>query len=121
MNEEINYKDLTKNELDNLKDIYVVSRINSMSEHDLRLFVKEVLEVQIKGTVGNEEEKEAWDEMKNHFDLDFLLKVKEVKKNKGGQEDAISPEEKEFLRRIELLEKQKESQGSSNNDMWGDE
>ena len=43
--EELNYKDLSKSELDDLKDKYISSRINSMSEKDLRLFVKEIIEV----------------------------------------------------------------------------
>ena len=35
-----------------------------MTESDLRNFVKEIIIDQIKGTVGNAEEKEAWEEIK---------------------------------------------------------
>ena len=38
--EELSYKDLTDVELDSLKDMYISSRVNSMTEHDLRLFVR---------------------------------------------------------------------------------
>ena len=120
-NEEITFKDLSKGELDDLKDIYVLSRINKMEENELRLFVKEVLEVQIKGTVGNQEEKEAWEEMKEHFDIDFALKIKEVKKNLGSENNGLSSEEKEFERRLEVLEARKKEKKESSTDMWEDE
>ena len=39
--EAISFKDLTKAQLDALKDLYIDSRLDSMSEVDLRKFVKE--------------------------------------------------------------------------------
>ena len=33
--EEFSYKDLTDYELDNLKDLYITSRVNSMTENEL--------------------------------------------------------------------------------------
>ena len=57
--EELNYKDLTEKELDSLKDMYISSRVNSMTEADLREFVREIIIDQTKGTVGNAEEKEV--------------------------------------------------------------
>ena len=53
--EELSYKDLSNNELDTLKDMYISSRVNSMTESDLRKFVMEIIIDQIKGTVGNAE------------------------------------------------------------------
>ena len=50
--EELTYKDLSNKELDTLKDMYISSRVNSMTEADLRKFVKEIIIDQIKGTVG---------------------------------------------------------------------
>ena len=116
--EEINYKDLTERELSNLKDIYIASRLNSMSEHDLRIFVRQIIEDQIKGTVGNEEEKEAWLEMKEHFSEEFSKKIGEIKlkdKNKGSNHNKSS-EEIEFDKRLKYLERQQESQAPK--DMW---
>ena len=73
--EELTYKDLSNNELAPLKDMYISSRVNSMSESDLRKFVKEIIIDQIKGTVGNAEEKEAWEEIKDHFSEDLSKNI----------------------------------------------
>ena len=116
--EELNYKDLNENELDTLKDIYISSRVNSMTESDLREFVKEIIIDQIKGTVGNAEEKEAWEEIKDHFSEDLSKKILEVKEkcNKNPKVEQKNPEEIEFERRLGLLKKQQEEQPSK--DMW---
>ena len=118
--EEITYKDLTEIELDALKDIYISSRLNSMTETDLRLFVREVIVDQIKGTVGNAEEKEAWDEIKEHFSEDLCKKILEVKEkcSKDPKMVSKSPEELEFDKRLSLLKQQQEEKPS--NDMWED-
>ena len=91
--EAISFKDLTKAQLDALKDLYIDSRVDSMSEVDLRKFVREVLDLQVRGTVGNEEEREVWKEMKEHFEENFEEKVKAVIKTKGSEEVVIPPEE----------------------------
>ena len=116
--EELTYKDLSNNELDTLKDMYISSRVNSMSESDLRKFVKEIIIDQIKGTVGNAEEKEAWDEIKDHFSEDLDKKILEVKEkcNKNLKVEQKSSEEIEFDRRLGLLKQQQEEQSSK--DMW---
>ena len=116
--EELSYKDLTEWELNSLKDIYIMSRLNSMNENDLRIFVKQIIEDQIKGTVGNAEEKEAWIEMKGHFSEDFPRKIEEIKSRgkKKAKNEIKSPEEIEFDKRLNLLERQQESQAPK--DMW---
>tara|TARA_B100001250_G_C19574014_1_gene688930 strand:+ start:371 stop:730 length:360 start_codon:yes stop_codon:yes gene_type:complete len=118
--EEFSYKDLTEKELDSLKDIYILSRVNSMSEIDLRSFVKEIIIDQIKGTVGNAEEKEAWEEIKEYFSDDLSKKILEVKAkySKSPQDQSRSPEEIEFDKRLSLLKQQQEDKSS--NDMWED-
>jgi len=118
--EEITYKDLTEVELDALKDIYISSRLNSMTETDLRLFVREIIIDQIKGTVGNAEEKEAWEEIKEHFTEDLDKKIIEVKEkcSKNPKMVSKSPEEIEFDKRISLLKQQQEEKTSK--DMWED-
>tara|TARA_Y100001968_G_scaffold176325_1_gene161565 strand:+ start:201 stop:557 length:357 start_codon:yes stop_codon:yes gene_type:complete len=117
--EELTYKDLTEAELDSLKDLYISSRLSSMSENDLRLFVKEIIIDQIKGTVGNAEEKEAWDEIKEHFSEDLSKKILEVKEkcSKNKKEAFKSPEEIEFNKRLNLLKQQQDEENSSK-DMW---
>ena len=116
--DEITFKDLSETELDLLKDKYIASRVNAMDESDLRKFVKEIIIDQIKGTVGNAEEKEAWEEIKEHFSEDFSKKIIEVKDKcrKNKKVDQKSPEEIEFDRRIGLLKQQQEEQKSK--DMW---
>ena len=116
--EELTYKDLTEIELDTLKDIYISSRVNSMSEQDLRLFAREIIIDQIKGTVGNAEEKEAWEEIREHFSDDLTKKILEVKEkcSKNKKEEIKSPEEIEFDKRLNLLKQQQEE--NSSKDMW---
>ena len=116
--EELTYKDLSEKELDTLKDMYISSRVNTMTESDLRKFVREIIKDQIKGTVGNAEEKEAWEEIKDHFSQDLSQKILEVKDkcNKNHKINQKTPEEIEFDRRLGLLKQQQEEQSS--NDMW---
>jgi len=116
--EELTYKDLSEIELDTLKDMYISSRVNTMTESDLRKFVKEIIIDQVKGTVGNAEEKEAWEEIKNHFSENLSKKIYEVKEkcNKNPKAEQKTPEEIEFDRRLGLLKQQQEEQ--LNKDMW---
>jgi len=116
--EELSYKDLSQTELDTLKDMYISSRIKNMTEPELRKFVKEIIVDQIKGTVGNAEEREAWEEIKEHFSEDLSQKILEVKEkcNKNHKVELKSPEEIEFDRRLGLLKQQQEEQPSK--DMW---
>ena len=118
--EELTYKDLSDSELDALKDMYISSRLKSMSENDLRKFVKEIIIDQIKGTVGNAEEKEAWEEIKEHFSEDLSQKILEVKSkfSKNTKIEVKSPEEIEFDKRLSLLKQQQEENVSK--DMWED-
>ena len=116
--EELTYKDLSEAELDTIKDMYISSRVNAMTESELRRFVKEIIIDQIKGTVGNLEEKEAWEEIKDHFSEDLTQKIIEVKEkcNKNRKVEQKSPEEIEFDRRLGLLKQQQEEESSK--DMW---
>ncbi len=89
-----------------------------MSENDLRLFVKEIIIDQIKGTVGNAEEREAWAEIKEHFSDEFSKKILEVKEkcSKNKKEEIKSPEEIEFDKRLNLLKQTEEE--NTIKDMW---
>ena len=101
-NEKLKFSDLSKRELEKLKDLYVASRINNMSTEELTSFVKISIEDQIKGTVGNEEEREAWKEMKDFFQGDFEGKVNSI----------------ELERRLKLVEQRKNEKDKENEDMW---
>ena len=119
--EELTYKDLTEKELDSLKDIYISSRVNAMTENELRLFVREIIIDQIKGTVGNAEEKEAWEEIKEHFSEDLSKKIHEIKEkfSKNKNVELKTTEEIEFDKRLALLKQQQQEEKSSK-DMWED-
>jgi len=116
--DELTYKDLSENELDTLKDMYISSRVNTMTESELRTFAKEIIIDQIKGTVGNAEEKEAWEEIKDHFSEDLSRRILEVKEicNKNHKADQKNPEEIEFDKRLGLLKQQQEEHSCK--DMW---
>jgi len=92
-----------------------------MSEDTLRVFAREVLELQVRGTIGNEEEKEIWNEMKEYFQEDFEQRIKEVITVKGPREENISPEQIEFTERLKLLEQRKNKESTANEDMWSDD
>ena len=116
--ESLTYKDLSKKELDALKDMYISSRVEQMSENELKKFVREIIIDQIKGTVGNAEEREAWEEIKDHFSENLTNKILEVKEkcNKNKKLEQKSPEEIEFDKRLALLKQQQEE--NSSKDMW---
>ena len=116
--DEITYKDLSNRQLDNLKEIYIESRLSSMEIEDLRKFVRSIISDQIKGTVGNQEEREAWKEMKDYFENDFEQVIKDVLKINSPSDESISPEQQELERRLELLEQRKQESSDSTEDMW---
>ena len=113
----LNYSDLTKKELEFLKNNYVKQKVLSMSIAELKEFVTENIDNQIRNTIGHEEELEAWVEMKNFFKEEFeeiIFKVKE--KFKSVQELSIN----------QLMDSQEKGvleNASSDNekiDMWED-
>ena len=116
-NDKLNFSDLSSDELDKLKDVYVDSRLNCMTNEEIRSFVKITIEDQIKGTVGKEEEREAWKEMKDHFKTDFDDKVLSIRNDSQGNID-IDPEKTEMERRMKLVEKRKKEKEKENEDMW---
>ena len=75
-----NYSDLSKKELENLKDYYITEKIKSMNESELRQFASEIISHQVKNTIGDEEEKEAWEEIATFFGDNFELTLEGIKK-----------------------------------------
>ena len=112
------YTDLTKKQLECLKEIYIQKKVESMSNKELKKFVLEIITHQIIDTIGKEEEIEAWEEMSDFFRDDFENIIEELKSkyvNEGDLNISATDPQKE---RIELLksnnlEKEKE-------DMWDD-
>ena len=74
----INYLDLSNKELELLKDIYIDLKVKSMNINDLKGFAFENISLQIKNTIGNEEELEAWQEMEDFFKDEFLNTIQDI-------------------------------------------
>ena len=75
------YSDFSNKELESLKDYYITEKVKSMNESELRQFANEIFSHQVKNTIGDEEEKEAWEEIENFFSDDFEFICKGIKKN----------------------------------------
>ena len=74
----INYSDLSNKELELLKDIYIDLKVKSMNINDLKSFAFENISLQIKNTIGNDEELEAWQEMEDFFKDEFLNTIQDI-------------------------------------------
>ena len=115
---EINYSYLSKKELEYLKDFYVEEKINSMSEKEIKKFVFENINHQIKDTIGDEEEMEAWNEMKQFFDDQFETTIEKIKTKFLEYSEPINNEKNEYEKRLEILETNKSDHEKV--DMWDD-
>ena len=93
----INYSDLSNKELEMLKDIYIDLKVKSMNINDLKGFAFENISLQIKNTIGNEEELEAWQEMEDFFKDEFLNTIQDIQiklKSKNDELTNLNIEEK---------------------------
>ena len=112
------YSDLSKNQLQHLKEFYIQTKVNSMSNKELKAFVLEIISHQINETIGKEEEMEAWREMSDFFGEKFetiILEMQTKFKDHGSLEDI---EEDPQKLRQDLLEKNSIEQEKQ--DMWND-
>ena len=76
---QLNYTNLSSKELELLKDTYIDLKVKSMNHNDLKNFATDNISLQIKNTIGNEEELEAWQEMEEFFNDNFLNIINEIK------------------------------------------
>ena len=74
----INYSDLSPKELELLKDLYIDLKVKSMNDIDLKNFAIENISLQIKNTIGNDEELEAWNEMEEFFKDEFENTIQNI-------------------------------------------
>ena len=99
-NKKINYSDLSNKELEMLKDIYIDLKVKSMNINDLKGFAFENISLQIKNTIGNEEELEAWQEMEDFFKDEFLNTIQNIQiklKSKNDELTNLNIEEKKLV------------------------
>ncbi len=93
----INYSDLSSKELELLKDLYIDLKVKSMNNNDLKDFAFENISLQIKNTIGSDEELEAWQEMEDFFKDEFHNTIQNIQVkmgNKNGEFANLNIEEK---------------------------
>jgi len=112
------YSDLSKKQLENLKEFYIHKKVESMSNQELKQYVLEIISHQIKDTIDKEEEMEAWREMSNFFGEQFEINILEIQKKYIDDKNVIETEIESHKQRIELLERNNLDQEKK--DMWDD-
>ncbi len=116
--ESIIYSDLSKIQLETLKEFYVKKKVESMSHQELKQYVNEIISHQINDTIDKEEEMEAWREMSDFFGEEFEIIILEIQKkfndNKNSNKTEVDPQQQ----RKDLLEKNNSDQKKE--DMWND-
>ena len=114
----ITFTDLSKKQLQHLKELYIQKKVESMSHKDLKDFFLEIISHQINDTIGKEEEMEAWIEMSNFYGDQFEIIILEIQQKYGNNESLQNFEQDSKEHRLELLEKNKIEK--TNQDMWDD-
>ena len=112
------YSDLSKKQLENLKELYIQKKVESMSHQELKEYVLEIISHQINDTIGKEEEIEAWREMSNFFGEQFEILILEIQTKYIGDKNVIETKIDSQKERIELLERNNFDQEKK--DMWDD-
>ena len=112
------YSDLSKKQLENLKELYIQKKVESMSHQDLKQYVLEIISHQVNDTIDKEEEMEAWREMSDFFGEQFEIIILEIKTKYIDDKNVIETEIDSQKQRIELLERNNFDQDKK--DMWDD-
>ncbi|AIQ94194.1 hypothetical protein [Prochlorococcus sp. MIT 0604] len=112
------YSDLSKKQLENLKELYIQKKVESMSHKELKQYVLEIISHQINDTIGKEEEMEAWKEMSDFFGEQFETIILEIQTKYIDDKNVIETEIDSQKQRIELLERNNFDQDKK--DMWDD-
>jgi len=112
------YSDLSKKQLENLKELYIRKKVESMSLQDLKLYVLEIISHQINDTIGKEEELEAWREMSDFFGEQFEIIISEIQAKYIDDKNVVETEIDSQKQRIELLARNNLDQEKK--DMWDD-
>ena len=112
------YSDLSKKQLETLKEFYIQKKVGSMSHQELKQYVLEIITHQINDTIGKEEEMEAWREMSDFFGEQFEINILEIQTKYIDDKNVIETEIDSQKQRIELLERNNLDQEKK--DMWDD-
>ena len=112
------YSDLSKKQLENLKELYIQKKVESMSNQELKEYVLEMISHQINHTIGKEEEIEAWKEMSDFFGEYFEIIILEIQTKYIDDKNVLETEIDPQKQRIELLDRNNSDQDKT--DMWND-
>ena len=112
------YSDLSKKQLETLKELYIQKKVESMSHQELKQYVLEIISHQINDTIGKEEEMEAWKEMSDFFGDEFEIVILEMQTKFSDNKDVLDTEIDLQKQRLELLERNNLEQKKK--DMWDD-
>ena len=112
------YSDLSKKQLENLKELYVQKKIESMSHQELKEYVQDIISHQVNDTIDKEEEMEAWREMSDFFGEQFEIFIQEIQKKYIDDKNVLETEIDSQKQRIKLLERNNLDQEKK--DMWDD-
>jgi len=112
------YSDLSKKQLEKLKEFYIQKKIESMSHQELKQYVLEIISHQINDTIDKEEEMEAWREISDFFGEQFEVVILEIQNKYIDDKNAFETEINSQKQRIELLERNNLDQEKK--DMWDD-
>jgi len=112
------YSDLSKKQLEKLKEFYIQKKVDSMSHKELKQFVVEIISHQINDTICREEEMEAWKEMSDFFGEQFEIVILEIQTKYIDDRKVLDTEIDSQKQRIGLLERNNLDQEKK--DMWDD-
>ena len=112
------YSDLSKKQLEKLKEFYIQKKVESMSNQELKQYVHEIISHQINDTIDKEEEMEAWREISDFFGEQFEIVILEIQTKYVDEKNVIETEIDSQKQRIELLERNNLDQEKK--DMWDD-
>ena len=112
------YSDLSKKQLEKLKEFYIEKKVESMSHQELKEYVLEIISHQINDTIDKEEEMEAWREMSDFFGEQFEIIILEIQTKYIDDKNVLETEIDPRKQRIELLDRNNLDQEKT--DMWDD-
>ena len=112
------YSDLSKKQLESIKEFYIQKKVESMSHQALKQYVQEIISHQINDTIDKEEEMEAWKEMSDFFGEKFEKVIQELQVKYMDDNNGLEREIDDQKQRIALLERNNLDQEKK--DMWDD-
>tara|TARA_B100000212_G_scaffold287910_1_gene228829 strand:+ start:943 stop:1302 length:360 start_codon:yes stop_codon:yes gene_type:complete len=112
------HSDFSKKELEELKEYYITEKIKSMNESELRQFAYEIIGHQVKNTIGDEEEKEAWEEIESFFKDNFEFILEEIKTKSEATNHEWEIESKKNL--VNIQNQNNDEINNEKIDMWID-